>query len=109
MRLITLLLLCMLAVCSAFAEDDPGFYVGASVGQASLDGTVRGSLVPFSTAVDDEDTLWGLTVGYDAGKWFSLELAYVDLGETSSTLNAFGVVLFGAATIALPPSPQLCK
>ena len=85
MRLITLLFLFTLITYPASADDDPGFYVGASVGQASLDGTATGTLIPSLFAVDDEDTLWGLTVGYDAGKWFSLEFQYVDLGEAPST------------------------
>ncbi len=90
MRLITLLLLCTLVVYPAFAEDAPGFYVGVSVGQASLDGTVTGNVLLVPSSVDDEDTLWGLTIGYDSGQWFALELSYVDLGKSSSTIDFIG-------------------
>ena len=106
MRLITLLLLCTLVVYPAFAEDDPGFYVGVSVGQASLDGAVTGNIVPIPLSVDDEDTQLVATVGYDTGKWFAVELSYVDLGETSEDLLTLEGPSFGRTPLP-PPNPIL--
>jgi opacity protein-like surface antigen len=94
----------MLAVgCSgAYADNQGHVYVGAGIGQASLDGRVRGTLIPTTARIDDEDTMWAATVGYEANRWFALELSYVDLGEAAAEIDGVNLGLLGGPIGASP-------
>lgn len=52
---------------------NPGFYVGATVGQAKLKDGCSGC--------DDKDTAWRFLGGYQLNPNFSAELGYTNLGE----------------------------
>lgn len=93
---------------AAAAED--GWYVVGFGGQAStqnverteldqnlldLFGSVGLDIVDATSNLDDSDTGFGLSVGYQANDNFAVELGYVDLGEISYT--ATGTVTDGFA------------
>jgi len=65
--------LCLLAGGSVHAEQAPGFFVGAGVGQAK----VKFDQGPY----DESDTGFKVFGGYNVNNYFSAELAYVDGGE----------------------------
>jgi OOP family OmpA-OmpF porin len=65
--------LCLLAGGSAYAEQDPGFFVGAGVGQA----TVKFDEGPYN----ESDTGFKAFGGYNFNSSFGAELAYIDGGK----------------------------
>src|SRR5688572_12937014 len=54
----------------AMAQQDTGWYVGASIGQSDLD--------------IDKDTAWKFSLGYQLNRNLSVELGYTNLGEVSA-------------------------
>jgi OOP family OmpA-OmpF porin len=90
------------ALCAAqpTLAADTGFYVGADVGQMSVD-IDKGDLDTFfieglaseglffdgSSDVDDSDTTYGLTVGYRFMPYLAVEGQYLELGEANYTAN----------------------
>lgn len=102
----------------AYAGGDSGFYLGAGVGQGSVDGDLDGGEGGFS--FDGDDTAFKVLAGYNFGVIPLIDLAaeveYVDFGKPDdggveldvSALAAFGVVgvnlgpvgLFGKAGVA---------
>ena len=65
---------------------DPGFYIGAGIGQfnAEIDGVVEdefGDLIAFK--IDEDDTGFKVFGGYQFLPWLGAELAYLDGGEPS--------------------------
>jgi len=75
---------------------DSNWYLGAGAGRAESDissGDTVGALqgigaTGVSASVDDDDTAYKLTVGYEYNSNFSIEAGYVDFGETE--VNASG-------------------
>src|SRR4051794_12967940 len=65
--------LCLLAGGSVYAEQDPGFFVGAGVGQA----TVKFDEGPYN----ESDTGFKVFGGYNFGNNLGAELAYIDGGN----------------------------
>jgi len=61
--------------------DDGGFYVGAGLGQASVDADIDDGLPDF----DGSDTAFKLFGGYKFGKYIGLELEYIDGGEADDS------------------------
>jgi OOP family OmpA-OmpF porin len=88
------LTLAALAIAPAAAADDSGFYLGAGVGLANApDNSQLGvSGLPLLTGkTHDNDTSWGLAVGYRFNRNLAIELGYVDLGEiTAEVTDATG-------------------
>ncbi|HEY9199377.1 MAG TPA: outer membrane beta-barrel protein [Gammaproteobacteria bacterium] len=73
------------------SAENSGWYVGAGVGQSSVD--ISGSEVDALTAaegltsttsVDDTDTAWKLFGGYRLTENFGIETAYMDYGSITS-------------------------
>ncbi len=90
-RVLSPLLLCagLGLAASAHAE---GWYVVVFGGEASSEGLdqneldaglVDGGFALQSSALDDSDTGFGATLGYQVNENFAAELSYVDLGESS--------------------------
>ena len=79
-----------LGLPAAAQTANPGFYVGATVGQSKLKDGCSGC--------DDKDTAWRFLGGYQVNRNFSAELGYTNLGEYGGTkVNAWellGVGLF---------------
>lgn len=98
-RLIVGITACVAAVLLAAApgvsaqQADPRFYVGASLGQSSVDidggaRTAQLTALGFraaSTSLDDSDTAGKLFAGVRVLRYFAIEGSYVDLGRTSFT------------------------
>jgi len=97
----TLLSAAMISV-PAYAGGDSGFYLGAGVGQGSVDGDIDGGEGGFS--FDGDDTAFKLIAGYNFGIIplvdLAAEIEYLDLGKPddggvevdTSALAAFGLV-----------------
>lgn len=79
-----------LGLPAAAQSDNPGFYVGANVGQSKLKNGCAGC--------DDKDTAWRFLGGYQLNRNFAAELGYTHLGEFGGTkvnaLELVGVGLF---------------
>jgi Outer membrane protein beta-barrel domain len=73
----------LLAGASAYAEQAPGFYVGAGIGDA----TVEVDDVDF----DASDTAFKVFGGYSFNQYFAVELTYFDGGSPSEDFSEFGV------------------
>jgi OmpA-OmpF porin, OOP family len=71
---------CLLASVAARAEDS-GFYVGASVGQATQS----------SGSFDGEDTSFRLLGGYSFSPNFALEAGYIDGGKQEDEVGALNL------------------
>jgi OmpA-OmpF porin, OOP family len=114
----------VLAASTAFAGSalaqraaEAGFYAGVSVGRAeardwcSIDGAPAGFALG---ACDDRDTAWKLFAGYQFNRNFALEATYMDLGDYSATVSAFGTPVginadatsWGIAAVGLLPLDQ---
>lgn len=72
-----------------------GFYVGFNLGQASYDVTLSdlsvfddGSIS--SASIDDGDTSFSLTLGYQLTPNIALEGGFIDLGELTANANSDG-------------------
>ncbi|UXI68683.1 outer membrane beta-barrel protein [Tahibacter amnicola] len=90
-----LLILATTLAAGAAQANDPGFYVGGGLGQASYDDTLAGQVygayrnhptLAYQAAnlVDDEDQTWKAFAGYRFLPWLGVELAWNDLGEVTS-------------------------
>ena len=73
-------------VTGAAQASDPGFYAGASVGQASLDESLDSTF-----SIDDEDTSFSLSAGYSFNDYFAVEGGYIDFGEVGDSFSAGGI------------------
>ena len=106
----------------ALAADD-GWYAIAFGGQSSAEGTSQSAtdesvvtlfndigldVVEATSSLDDSDTAFGLTLGYQVNENFATELSYVDLGDLD--YNATGTVTDGftdfPASVSLNSSAQ---
>jgi OOP family OmpA-OmpF porin len=81
-----------LMASAAFAAE-PGFYIGASGGQTTVDqdakdlgiNTNDNSINDFK--IDDDDTGWKAFLGYQFLPWLGIEAGYVDFGGVSNGRN----------------------
>lgn len=83
---------------SSYAED-PGFYVGGSLGYSAWDAdevedaidAAEAQLAVFgitsSADFDDDDLGWKVFAGYNINQYFAAEIGYVDLGEAEGTIT----------------------
>ena len=69
---------------SALAVDN-GIYVGASVGESSIESDLNPSLP--NADFDEGDTAYKLNVGWRILDWVAIEANYVDLGTPKDTLQ----------------------
>jgi predicted porin len=101
--------LALTSTAALAADGEPGFYFGASAGNATYDiskqdmdqaadyGVVSngGVILNKSSTFDDSDTAWSLVAGFRFNPYLSVEAGYVDLGSTryrsSSTTRFFGL------------------
>lgn len=101
---LTLGLLLAFATTSAQAKDE-GFYVGASLGSASIeqDGADP-DLGDFD--FDENDFAWKIFGGYQFSGLLAIEGGYVDLGSPSDSgtkIDPYGLDLFAVVGIPLGP------
>jgi len=77
------------------AQQDAGFYLGASVGRSDAKDACETPTVPgvVITACDDKDTSWKILGGYQFNRNFALEGGYVDFGKLSASGTVLGVPL----------------
>jgi len=102
----TLALCVMFALCSGSAlAKDEGFYVGASLGSASIQQSGSDpDLGDFD--IDENDFAWKIFGGYQFNPIFAVEGGYVDLGSPSNSgikVEPYGLDLFAVAGIPLGP------
>ena len=99
---------------SAYAGGDSGFYIGAGLGQASIDETLDGGEGFGSINFDGDDTAYKLIAGYNFGIVplvdLGVEFEYLDFGEPSeqilgseAEIDATALALFGIAGVNLGP------
>lgn len=84
----TLLAVLSLASGVAHAERSPGFYVGASIGQGTLDFDDSDFTV---AGLDDSDTAYKVYAGFTFNEFISLEAAYIDAGAPTETIGRFTI------------------
>jgi OOP family OmpA-OmpF porin len=79
-------LLGMLAFLLPLTSQAQGWYAGLDVGSARSDAEIDEHLIFGDTTARSTDTTTGFRVrgGYQFGRFFALEVAYVDLGELKS-------------------------
>lgn len=92
----------------AYAGGDSGFYIGAGVGQGSVDGDIDGGegVVSF----DGDDTAYKLIAGYNFGIIPLIDLAaeieYVDFGKPDDggvEVDASAIAAFGLVGVNIGP------
>jgi OOP family OmpA-OmpF porin len=81
-----------LALWTAQASADAGFYIGGSVGDATIEASddVDFDGEDFSLDFDESDTAYKLFAGYMFNDYFGAELSYVDLGEPEDDFTLDG-------------------
>jgi OOP family OmpA-OmpF porin len=79
-----LALLGLLASTTVLAEIQPGFYVGAGVGTATIELDEDESVAGFK--FDSDDTAFKIFGGYNVNKYFAVEAAYFDAGKPEETV-----------------------
>lgn len=90
--IITTAILTTLVSTSALAQSyqqDPntGLYLGAGIGQSTLDNDTLDELSDIGFNTDDSDTGYKLFVGYDFSPNFALEGSYVDFGDFTADIT----------------------
>jgi OmpA-OmpF porin, OOP family len=95
----TLTSACVVAIAAAglsapvMAQENnvAGFYVGGGFGQFNLDIDNAGDFGSgIDQIVEDDDTSWKLFAGYRFNPYFSLEAAYINLGDLEERITASG-------------------
>jgi OOP family OmpA-OmpF porin len=109
MRSLVLCIGCALATSAQAAED--GWYAVVFGGQSSAQNISQGAIddsavaalgaagltvVDATSSLDDSDTAFGATLGYEVNEHFATELSYVDLGDVTYDLS--GTVTDGVGT-----------
>lgn len=82
MALNGLALLGLLASTTVLAETQPGFYVGAGIGSASIEVD--------DTGFDADDTAFKVFGGYNFNQYFGVEAAYFDGGKPDEVVAGTG-------------------
>ena len=102
----------MASALSLSAPANAGFFdftlapfIGASVGQASVDVSC-----PAASSCDDTDTAWKIYGGLEVNEFISMEVGYADLGEatvtgaTTGSADVNGMTIAVVGTYAITPS-----
>jgi len=88
---------------SAYAGGDSGFYIGAGIGQASVDDSVDGG-EGGSFSFDGDDTGYKAILGYNFGIVplvdLGIELEYIDFGKPDDQVEGSDVEIDGSALAA---------
>lgn len=110
-RRIVLASLLFLGTAPVMADDnDSGFYIGAGIGQATVEIDTLEELEQELGSFDDDDTSWKIFGGWRFMPWLAVELTYLDLGKAednigtipvSAELNGFAPYIIG--TLPLGP------
>lgn len=94
----SLIAACLLSAVSV-SHASEGIYLGFNLGQASYDVTLNdfavlndGTLT--SPGLDDTDSSYRLTIGYQLLPYFSLEGGYIDFGSFSATATSDGTGIY---------------
>lgn len=98
----------------AYAGGDSGFYIGAGVGQGSVDDDIDGAEGFGGGSFDGDDTAYKLIAGYNFGIIplidLGVELEYIDFGQPDDSIgglnvevDANGIAAFGIAGVNLGP------
>lgn len=91
-RLIPAVLRCGVLVTALCSTSYADWYVGANIGQSSIDASageieqaflIDDDFIATGTRLDDTDTGWKAYVGYRVIPLLSLEIAYADLGKAT--------------------------
>lgn len=80
-RLVAILLLCVVGVFPT-AQAQQNVYIGAGFGQSDVDDSAADNLITSGT-VDGEDSGLKIFAGFGLNKNLSVEVSYIDLGETT--------------------------
>jgi len=109
-----------LSVWTMQATADPGFYIGASVGDATIESsdTIDGGSFDF----DESDTGYKVFGGFMFNDYLGVELGYTDLGSPGGAINfggldgaesidaeASGITLQGIGALPLGPVDVFAK
>lgn len=95
-------------VATPLAAQERGFYVGASIGQATVKDSCEG-LSGSGVSCDDTDTAWRIVGGYRFNRNFSAELGYTNFGKFQASgfglsdeikANAFELTGIGSFPVA---------
>ena len=62
-------------------DDEPGFYIGGGVGEYQVTINDFDDVTTAIEKYDSDDTAWKGIAGWNANRFFALELAYVNLGS----------------------------
>jgi OOP family OmpA-OmpF porin len=79
------------ALSQAALAQERGFYLGGSLGQATLTEWCDTTAAPpgFTLpACDDSDTAWKFFGGYRVNRYFAIEASYVNWGEVSGVVRS---------------------
>lgn len=87
-RLVAILLLCVVGVFPT-AQAQQNAYIGVGFGQSDVDDSAADGLITSGT-VDGEDSGLKIFGGLELNKNLSLEISYIDLGETTYSGSFFG-------------------
>ena len=72
-------------------DNSRGLYLGVGGGQFNLDIDGLADLDDAAASVrDSDDNAWKLFAGYRFTRWFSVEAAYIDLGNPGDSFDASG-------------------
>ena len=95
----------------AAMAQEPGFYVGGSIGysnldaggdEAELEAALLGEGVTATVDIDDTDMGWNIFGGYNFNQYFGAEIGYVDLGEASADIAVtVPAIVGGSADVGL--------
>lgn len=83
---------------AAHAERQPGFYVGAGVGQGTLDFDDDDFTV---AGIDDSETAFKVYAGFTFNEFISVEAAYIDAGEPVENINNVVTLQFDLTAVNL--------
>ncbi|MFC3283307.1 outer membrane beta-barrel protein [Litchfieldella rifensis] len=84
------------ALAQGYQQDpNTGLYLGAGIGQSTLDNDTLDELSDIGFNTDDSDTGYKLFVGYDFSPNFALEASYLDFGDFTADAS----VMDGSDTV----------
>ena len=98
------LLVLLFAFTVLFAQQaiaaDNGWYIGAGIGQSSVDLGIDVTIG--SVSIDEEDTAFKMFAGYEINKYIAIEGFYLNAGEASVSGNAGDAISGDGETIVFP-------
>ena len=108
--------LLILGVTPVFAENDSGLYLGAGVGRFNVKIDNVRDVGTTVQSFDGDDTTFKVFAGWRFSKYIGVELAYMDLGAPSDSVNDLrveakinGVAPYVIGTLPLGPVELFAK